>query len=308
MVGNVKTVVVHLAATSVDNARRDEDQEIALGRLLGMAAEEAPEERNVAQERNLVVHRLALLGDKTAHDDRRARIHAYLRVDRADVEERLFHRCVVVGDALVGARDVFEHGGDRIPVARDNMLHDGSGRRVALVCERTVASCDVELACRGVSGERNPHAVVLPRRLVDDLRVELEVNDVAVVGQGRGDLENHADFAHREALGLDNGENRALAAAAAIAAAAGRARLELDVVVGRVDVLGDDLHDGLLAGTRKHFGRRQEVGVAALREHVENHGKVCVAKEGVQLDELIVVGIVLPRDVVVERREVTLPR
>ena len=51
---------------------------------------------------------------------------------------------------------------------------------------------------RAVARERNLHAVVVPRRFVDDLRLQLEVNRSAVRLGIRGrDVEDDADLAHR---------------------------------------------------------------------------------------------------------------
>ena len=75
---------------------------------------------------------------------------------------------------------------------------------------------------QGVSSavcRRKLRAVVHPFRRRDDLRVQLKIDDLSVVGHRRSHLKNRADFAHREALGFDDRENRGLRSAAAVAAA-----------------------------------------------------------------------------------------
>ena len=78
----------------------------------------------------------------------------------------------------------------------------------------------------------------------------------------------------------------------------GRARLELHVVVLRIDELGDDLDDGLLAGLGDDLRGGEEVGVAALREHVEDHREIRIAEEGIEAEELVVGASALAGNVV----------
>ena len=240
-----------LAAANVNKTRCDEYEQVLLYGLLGMAAEKPTYERQIAEERYLVIHGLARLGDETAHDNRCAWIDRHRGLYLAHMEEWLLHRRFVVGH-IVRCRS--SQSGKSllgsINFGLDDPLLQGIGQASAERLDRLRKPGEdiadtLEVLERTVAGERNPHAVVLPGGLVDNLGLELKFDQVAGVGEIRGDVEYDADFAHREVLRLDDCENRALARA-------GRRRRagaggQLDRVVLRVDVLGDDADDGAVA-------------------------------------------------------------
>ena len=106
---------------------------------------------------------------------------------------------------------------------------------------------------QGVSSavcRRKLRAVVHPFRRRDDLRVQLKIDDLSVVGHRRSHLKNRADFAHRERLRLDHGET-VFARAHPIVAAARSVRTHLHVIVRRIDVFRDIFENNLIAGTRR---------------------------------------------------------
>ncbi len=227
------------------------------------------------------------------------------------MEEWLFHWRIIVGD-VVGTRlgQVLEGGRRRIRRALGEHLFHAIGQSCAKLRKHfrqpgeNTANTFETLKRTGIARERYAHAIVSPRRFVDDLRVEFEVDEVAVVRQGRRDVKNDAHFAHGEALRLDHGENRALGRTRGAGRTRGT-RVQLHIVVGRVDILRHDLDDRLLARTRQHLRRGKEIRVAALREHVEDHREIGAAQEGVHLHEAVVRRLAFTRNVVAFRREIT---
>src|SRR5580704_9339202 len=61
---------VNRIASWIDQPRGDENEQIGLVSLGGLALEQASDQRNVAKERNFIVNLLELLGDQSPQDDR----------------------------------------------------------------------------------------------------------------------------------------------------------------------------------------------------------------------------------------------